>query len=75
LNFHNFAYTLFVVFDVPNALVIFDYSAHAEIQAAKDDFLLNVLDESQNVGVNLQSVCVTDVAVDKPVSNALPSVG
>lgn len=63
-----------VVAEVLDALVILDHARDAQVQAAEDDSLLDVLDKGQNVRVNVESAGVGNVPVDEAVADALAGV-
>ena len=74
LNTHDFTDTLFIFFDILDAFVIFDHSGDAEVQTAKDNFLLNVFNKSQDICVDFESANFVNISVNEAVTNALSSV-
>jgi hypothetical protein len=74
LHLDDVSNALEIIFDVLDAVVIFDHSRHSKIKAAEDNFLLDVLDKSLNVCIYFTCVYVSDVAVNEAVSNALAGV-
>jgi hypothetical protein len=74
LDLNDVTNTLEVVLNVLDAVIVFDESRHSQVETTKDNLLLDVLDEGLNVRVNLQSVNVADVSIDKPVANAFPCI-
>lgn len=63
-----------VVSEVLDALIVLDDARDAEVEAAEDDSLLDVLDESEDVGVDVEGADVRDVSVDEAVPDALAGV-
>lgn len=74
LHLDDLADASLVVSEVLDALVVLDDARHAEVQAAEYDSLLDVLDEGQDVGVDVECADIGDVSVNESIANALPGV-
>lgn len=74
LHLHYVSDALFIVLDIFDALIILDHSRDTEVQTAKDDSLLDVLDKCQNVCINLERTRVYDIPVYEAITNALSGV-
>lgn len=74
LHLDDLADASLVVSEVLDALVVLDDARHAEVQAAEYDSLLDVLDEGQDVGVDVECAHIGDVSVNESIANALPGV-
>ena len=74
LHLHYVSDALFIVLDIFDALVVLDHSRDTQVQTAKDNSLLDVLDKCQNICINLKRACVNDVPVYEAIANALSGI-
>ena len=74
LNFNNFTNWFTVLFNVFNAIIILDDARNSQVKRAKDDSLLNILNECQDISVDLKRVHINNVPVDEAVSYALTGI-